>query len=771
MKRGYLLLLLALMSTIAPSQTLRTRWASAVTPANVHREYPRPQMARKNWVNLNGLWDCAVVPQASEPSAADFKPILVPFPVESQLSGFHGHVKPTDKIIYRRTFEIPRGATIVRTAGQLDQVTGHVLLHFGAVDWKTTVYVNDNKVGEHTGGYDPFTVDVTPALTESGPQKLTVVVTDPTDSGYQPRGKQVQKPGGIFYTPVSGIWQTVWLEAVPQTYIASLKIETWPRAGQVNVGSLIQGNTLMAPPYGDPTCKVRVEVLAGGKVITQSEQPVFRGDNLPENPGYDIHDNPITNTLKVANHIDWSPGNPHLYDLRITLLDRGKVVDQVTSYFAFREVSLIKDASGQPRIALNGKPIFLVGPLDQGFWPDGIYTAPSDEAMKYDLDITKRLGFNMIRKHVKVEPDRWYYWCDKLGIAVLQDMPSGDKFINPDQPDIERSAESAANFNHELKAMVDTHFNHPCIITWVLFNEGWGQFDTKANTNWLIQYDQTRLVDSTTGWADRKTGHFSDIHDYPGPSAPPNEEARAIFLGEFGGLGLPVPGHMWLEKGWGYQSFKTGKELTDRFVQIFSDLRLLQAKGLSGAVYTQTTDCETELNGLMTYDRAMIKLDEARVRKAVESLQLPPPTITTILPTSEAGAQTWKYKLEAPPARWSDAAFDDGSWTSGPGGFGTPQTPGAVLGTQWTSSDIYVRRQFTLDGDQPADGLFLRLSHDDDVEVFLDGKQIYKANGWTTSYQNIPLDAPLKKGVHTLAIHCHQNSGGQFVDAGFVRIH
>lgn len=766
MKLG-LLLLIALMSMIAPSQTLRTRWASSVTPENVHREYPRPQMVRNDWTNLNGLWDCAIVPQpgnVDEPVTTEFKKILVPFPVESQLSGFMGHPGPKDMIVYAREFDRPKGP--------------RVILHFGAVDWLTTVLVNGKVIGHHQGGYDAFSFDITGALTASGPQRLEVHVTDPSDAGFQPRGKQVLKPGGIFYTPTSGIWQTVWLESVPKVHIKNLKIETWPRAGQLNVTVITNGayrdggGDPPAPGTSTAGVRCRVEVLANGKVVTKGEQE-FGHDSIGlSDLGMVQYSGDVTNTLKVADHVDWSPDHPYLYDLRISLLDKdGKVVDHVASYFAFREISLIKDASGQPRIALNGKPIFLVGPLDQGFWPDGIYTAPSDEAMKYDLDITKRLGFNMIRKHVKVEPDRWYYWCDKLGIAVLQDMPSGDKFINPDQPDIERSPESAADFRMELQAMVDTHFNHPSIVTWVLYNEGWGQWNTAEMTAWLKDYDKSRLVDSTTGWSDRKVGDYSDVHDYPGPGAPPNEEARAIFLGEFGGLGLPVPGHMWLEKGWGYQSFKTSKELTDRFVQIFSDLRLLQAKGLSGAVYTQTTDCETELNGLMTYDRAMIKMDEARVRKAVEALQLPPPIVTTILPTSEGGAQTWKYRLEAPPAGWSDAAFDDSAWTSGPGGFGTPQTPGAVLGTQWTSSDIYIRRQFTLDADQPADGLFLRLSHDDDVIVFLDGKEIYEAKGWTTSYQNIPLHAPLKKGAHTLAIHCHQNSGGQFVDAGFVRIH
>ncbi len=591
MKHTIMLLAFTLLAMTTQEQTLKTRWAAEVSPDNVWREYPRPQMVRKNWVNLNGIWHVELRhPDPLRNYPVQQGTILVPFPAESLLSGFHRAVEPYQVLHYSRTFQRPKGE--------------RVLLHFGAVDWHATVFVNGKRVGEHQGGYDPFSFDITEQLTGSGEQTLEVDVTDPTDSGFQPRGKQVLKPGGIFYTSCTGIWQTVWLEGVPAAHIDNLKIETWPHAAQVNVTARIAG------PSGGFTCKV--EALDRGKVVGRSSGSVGELHDLPES---------ALNVIKIRNHQDWSPENPYLYDLRVTLFDKsGRVVDQVTSYFGYREISLIKDGNGQPHIALNGKPIFLMGPLDQGFWPDGIYTPPSDEAMKYDIEITKRLGFNMIRKHVKVEPDRWYYWCDKLGICVLQDMPSGDKSIGDKDPDITRSPESADNFRNELKAMIDTHFNHPSIATWVLYNEGWGQWNTAEMTKWLKEYDPSRLVDSTTGWADRGVGDFSDIHVYPGPGIPKPDADRAIFLGEFGGLGLPVPGHMWQEKGWGYQSFKTSEELTNRFVELLHELKALKDKGLSGAVYTQTTDCETELNGLMTYDRALIKMDEKRVRAAIRSL-------------------------------------------------------------------------------------------------------------------------------------------------------
>jgi hypothetical protein len=731
MRRFAPILAIALACTLTPAQTLKTRWAATVTPQNAWREYPRPQMVRKNWVNLNGLWKVAFTNPRADESKITYEDILVPFPVESQLSRVHKQLSPQQELLYKREFIRPKGERI--------------LLHFGAVDWDARVMVNGKSVGSHRGGYDSFTFDITDALTPSGRQQLAVYVADPTDSSYQPRGKQVVKPGGIFYTPTSGIWQTVWLEAVPKHSIAGLRIDA-SKDGTLQV----RINTRTAPGADKLRSFFTVQLQDGSRSI--SAKAVAGASAV----------------LRVRNPKLWTAESPTLYPIAVRWAG-----DEVTSYCAFREVSLIKSAKGQPVFALNGKPYFLIGPLDQGFWPDGLYTPPSDAAMKYDLEVTKRLGFNMIRKHVKVEPERWYYWCDKMGICVLQDMPSGDKFIGPNDPDITRSKASAADFEAELKAMVDTHYNHPSIVTWVLYNEGWGQWDTARMTALLKQWDSTRLVDSVTGWADRPgIGDYSDIHVYPGPGAPKNETKRAIFLGEFGGLGLPLPGRMWQEKGWGYQSFKTSKELTDKFVEIFDELHMLRSKGLSGAVYTQTTDVETELNGFMTYDRAMIKMDEARVRKAVSSLFLPPPTIETIVATSEEPGVLWRYLMNTKPpsSNWMAPQIGDDFWAQGPGGFGTPQTPGAIPRTLWTASDIYLRRRFTLPQDYAAGELRLRLSYDDDVEVYLDGKQVYKAPGWTTNYKLVKIPIALTKGEHLLAIHCHQNSGGQYVDAGIVRI-
>ncbi len=742
--RGALALLIGLLTMASNAQTLQTRWAAGVTPENVHREYPRPQMVRKNWVNLNGLWDFAIVNAKSSSEPKFDRQILVPFPIESQLSRVRASVSPTQMAVYRRTFTRPKG--------------DRVLLHFGAVDWATKVLVNGKEVGTHTGGYDGFSFDITDFLTQKGEQTLVVEVTDPTDSNYIPRGKQVRKPGGIFYTSTTGIWQTVWLEPVPMEYIHDFKIEAATVQGQLKVSAFVK------KPFETP---MKVEILRSGQVLASgSISGLLNGVDASLNG---------TAVLNITNPHLWTPEDPYLYDLRVTLLDRAgkKVVDQVTSYCAFRELSLIKGKDGQPRFALNGKPYFMVGPLDQGFWPDGLYTAPSDEALKYDIEVTKRLGFNMIRKHVKVEPERWYYWCDKLGIAVFQDMPSGDGFIGPNDPDINRTEESAENFKKELKALIDGRFNHPCIVSWVLYNEGWGQWDTKPMAKWLKDYDPTRLLDAVTGWSDRGVGDMHDVHVYPGPGSPGPDKNRALFLGEFGGLGLPVPGHMWLEKGWGYQSFKTSPELTDRFVDIFDGLRyLIGSPGLSGAVYTQTSDVETELNGLMTYDRAMIKMDEARVRRAIHALFLPAPTPEEVSSTSERGAMVWHYRFDAPAGDWMRLASPGLDWNVGPGGFGTEETPGAIVRTLWNTPDIYLRINLDLPEAIPANEVRLRLSHDDDVQVYLDGEKVYEAKGWTTSYSNHRLPSSLKtlaKGKHVLAIHCHQNSGGQYIDAGFVR--
>jgi hypothetical protein len=506
---------------------LMTRWAKDVSPEKVHPEYPRPQMVRKDWVNLNGLWDYAIVDWAENlnvyrrPSAPWGK-ILVPFPIESSLSGVGKRVTAKQILLYARTFRTPKLAD-----------GGRLLLHFGAVDWEATVSVNGTKVGEHRGGYDPFTFDITAALKPGdAEQELVVAVHDPTDDSYQPRGKQVANPHGIWYTPVTGIWQTVWLEPVPAKHIERLKVVTDVDTGTVDVYVALAGKADGA--------FVRISVLDRGNEITW-----MMGD-LPK-------DKPVRFWLGEAKL--WSPDSPHLYDLKVEVYGGNR--DSVQSYFAMRKISLDKDEHGDLRLLLNNKPLFQFGPLDQGWWPDGLYTAPTDEALKYDIELTKQLGFNMIRKHVKVEPDRWYYHCDKLGMLVWQDMPSGDQHARWDPlgthngTEMTRSEESARNYDAEWKAIIDDLRNHPCIVMWVPFNEGWGQSDTVRVTEWTKKYDPTRLVNCASGGNDFPVGDVYDIHRYPGPPHPADGK-RAIVLGEYGGLGLPLEGHTWLAKGnWG----------------------------------------------------------------------------------------------------------------------------------------------------------------------------------------------------------------------------
>jgi Glycosyl hydrolases family 2, sugar binding domain/Glycosyl hydrolases family 2, TIM barrel domain/Glycosyl hydrolases family 2 len=568
---------------------LLTRWAKDVSPKNAHPEYPRPQMVRKDWQNLNGLWDYAITAKdAAQPTQWDGQ-ILVPFPIESALSGVMKRVYETNLLWYRRTFTIPRG-----WKGK------NVLLNFGAVDWETTVFVNGKQVGTHRGGYDGFTFDITDALKPKAEQEIIVSVWDPTDAGYQPRGKQVRKPGGIWYTPTSGIWQTVWLEPVNVASILGLKLMPNVDAERISI------ETLYLPPPGK--VKIRVEVLDGSRRVqaVNFEQDLSGGNYIPRKANL---------VAKIPEPKLWSPNSPYLYGLRIALYADARKADEVESYFAMRKISLGKDELGHVRLCLNNKPFFMLGPLDQGFWPDGIYTAPTDEALRHDIEVTKRLGFNMCRKHVKVEPDRWYYWADKLGLLVCQDMPSGDKFIRGKDADITRTPESAAQFEAELKALVEGRFNHPCIVMWVPYNEGWGQWDTCRVVDQIKQWDPTRLVDDASGWADRGCGDVHDMHKYPGPGAPVPEENRAGVLGEFGGLGLPIKGHTWqAEKNWGYRSFTNATALTKAYLGLVEQLPgLIRTNGLSAAVYTQTTDCEIEVNGLMTYDRAVVKMNQATV--------------------------------------------------------------------------------------------------------------------------------------------------------------
>jgi len=554
---------------------LLTQWASDVDPENPWPEYPRPQMVRENWLNLNGLWDYAILPKEnSEPSDWDGK-ILVPYPVESALSGVKKRINPEQKLWYHTTFRIPKEW----------QETQKIILHFEAVDWETTIYINGKSAGIHKGGYDPFNIDITPFLKKKGKQKLVLSVWDPTDDGFQPRGKQVSNPKGIWYTPVTGIWQTVWLEPVNSQYINNYKLV--PDIDNEKVTFYINSSDKNQP------ADLQIKVLnSNGEIATaegNTESPV---------------------EINIPDPELWSPDNPFLYDMEITLTNNGQETDHVSGYFGMRKISLGKDEKGLTRIFLNNKFLFQNGPLDQGFWPDGIYTPPTEEAMKYDLEVTKKLGFNMLRKHVKIESRRFYYLCDKMGLLVWQDMPSGDKYIGRNDPDIERTPESKNQFESELLKLIATKYNHPCIVMWVAFNEGWGQFDTERIVGFIKDLDPTRLVNSASGWTDRGVGDVHDIHHYPEPRTPEPEEDRAIVLGEFGGLGFPVEKHTWAEKAWGYQKMENFNELLDKYEQFYSTVwQFKNDPGLSAVVYTQTTDVETETNGLMTYDRKIIKLD------------------------------------------------------------------------------------------------------------------------------------------------------------------
>jgi len=716
---------------------LLTRWAKDVSPEYALPEYPRPQMVRTEWLNLNGLWDYAIKPK-DQPQPAEFDgQILVPYPVESALSGVMKPVGPENRLWYRRTFEIPKKWNDKR-----------VLLHFGAVDWDATVWLNGKKLGNHRGGYDPFTFDVTDVLKEGAKQEIIVSVWDPTDTGWQARGKQVNKPGGIMYTAVTGIWQTVWLEPVPQTYIESLSIVPDIDKGEVQITANVVGGSAGT----GLAAKVAGKGFAGAAASSV-------GNKL---------------AIKIPDVRLWSPEAPYLYDATVSVGSDDNPIDSVKCYFGMRKISLGRDEGGILRLCLNNKPLFQYGPLDQGWWPDGLYTAPTDEALRYDIEVLKKLGCNMLRKHVKIEPDRLYYWCDKLGLMVWQDMPSGDKFISGNEPDIQRSPESAGQFEAELKAMISTFYNHPCIIMWVAYNEGWGQWDTPRIVDMIKGLDPTRLVNNASGWSDRGVGDVHDVHSYPGPAAPPVEDKRAAVLGEFGGLGLPVNGHTWqAEKNWGYRSFETREALTEAYVNLLGRLRPLIAGGLSAAVYTQTTDVEVEVNGMMTYDRVMIKCDEQKAAAAAKRLYLPPPIVKTIVPTSEKDGLEWRYTTEKPADGWEQPGFDDSSWQKGPGGFGTKDTPGTVVRTEWNGSDIWIRRTFELP-DKKSGRTHLSIHHDEDAEVYINGRLANKLEGYTTSYIQIELAEQalqaLKVGSNCIAVHCHQTSGGQYIDVGLVDV-
>ena len=717
---------------------LKTRWDKEVSPTNALPDYPRPQMTRTQWQSLNGLWDYGLTASdaTAAPAAYDGR-ILVPFCYESSLSGIGKPSPVTQRLWYRRMFTVPAGW---HANGQ------RILLHFGAVNWNSTVHVNGQPMGSHTGGYDPIDYDVTNAL-KPGANEIVVSAFNPLRSDTadaQVLGKQRQHPGSIFYTGATGIWQSVWLEPVPAAHIASLRLTP-------DVDAKVLHVTVDAP--GAAGTPVQVTATDGGAIVAKVSGAA--GTEM---------------TLSLANPHLWSPSDPHLYDLQVSLMQNGKSRDSVGSYFAMRKVSLGKDAQGCTSIFLNNHPIFQVGTLDQGYWPDGIYTAPTDGALRSDIDFAKSLGFNLLRKHAKVEPERWYYWTDKLGMLVWQDMPqafgNGETFI----------AATKAQWLTEWKREVATHDNHPSIIVWTTFNEGWGQHDTEAIVALTKQLDPTRLVDDASGWTDKGVGDIADTHAYPGPWSGQPEPTRAAVNGEFGGVTERVPGHMWTTDVMGYGKTLVNRwQVTQRYQELLkSGYGIRDTRGTCALVYTQLTDVEQESNGLMTYDRSVVKVLPTIVKAANqgEFLPLPPapplPVSHDLVPTSELQPQTWQYTTQKPGDDWTKPLFEASAWKSGPApfgqGVGSPNTP-------WTDTpgDIWLRRTVTLPAVIPA-SLVVRAIHDEDVEVYVNGVLAASAPGYVGGYVDLPLSeaarAALKPGPNLIAVHCHQSVGGQVIDVG-----
>lgn len=568
---------------------IMTEWGENIDPNNVLPEYPRPQLVRGEWINLNGLWNYAIKPANEEmPEIFDGK-ILVPFAVESALSGVGKSVGKDDALWYSREFKLPK-----------EWKNSRIRLNFGAVDWKAEVYVDDKFVGEHKGGYAPFAFDITDSLSKKKTHKLVVKVTDGTDSAFQPRGKQVANPNGIWYTAVTGIWQTVWMEPVNEVVVESYSAKADIEKSILNVRAIARGAKV-----GDDCL---IELIENGEVISSAN-------------GADV-------ILNVENPKLWSPDSPHLYDLRITIYRNGEILDQVMGYAAMREISVVVDKKGYKRMALNGEPLFQYGTLDQGWWPDGLYTAPTDEALKFDIEKTKEFGFNMIRKHVKVEPARWYWHCDHIGMLVWQDMPNihdnslgkwgrrhYDEGIDTPVPN-----EWKDNYCREWKEIIQTNEVFPSIVMWVPFNEAWGQFNTEEIVQYTKFLDDSRLVNYASGGNFvRCSGDVLDLHNYPNPAMYLFDKDYVNVMGEYGGIGFPVEGHLWqTDKNWGYIQYKSADEVADTYEEYANELIGFVKKGFSGAIYTQTTDVEGEVNGLMTYDRKVIKLDVDRI-KAINS--------------------------------------------------------------------------------------------------------------------------------------------------------
>nr|WP_228724219.1 sugar-binding domain-containing protein [Spirosoma sp. KUDC1026] len=614
---------------VVQAAPIMSRWEKQVTAENAWREYPRPQMVRPQWQNLNGLWEYAITPKAAPAPTSFSGQILVPFALESTLSKVTKPLTDEQRLWYRRNVTIPRD-----WSGQ------RVLMHFGAVDYECSLWVNGGLVGSHTGGSDAFSFDITEYL-KDGQNQLVLGVTDPTSNDEQPRGKQLTKPNSIWYTPVSGIWQTVWLEPVPkENYIDEIRVTPEVDSSRLRVEVLLR-KPVEAVQMQYKTA-IRLTALDGKQVVATAQL-------RPGTTGY----------LTIKNPKLWSPDSPFLYDLNVELVPindpygntpqnkrrrwanpvridsvralyasatvSGKPIDAVTGYFAMRKIAIGKtpNTGTQPVLLLNNKFVFQNGPLDQGWWPGSLLTPPSDEAMAFEINFLKKSGFNMLRKHIKVEPDRYYYLCDKMGILVWQDMPSGFLEGQNEHPDDAvdplRRSKGVEQFELELRRMMNRLHNHPSIVTWVVHNEGWGQYDNPRLAAWVKGLDPSRVVNAVSGWHDQGAGDFYDIHTYEEePRYPAPKSDRVVVIGEFGGIGWPIQGHLWNPnmRNWGYQTYQSADVVQQAYQKKYAKIvDYYQKRGLSAAVYTQTTDVEGEVNGLLTYDREVIKIPVEALKK------------------------------------------------------------------------------------------------------------------------------------------------------------
>ncbi len=715
-----------------------TKWAADVDVENPLPEYPRPQMVREQWMNLNGLWEFSPGNKNDEvPTGGDLdREILVPYPVESALSGVMEH---HERLWYQRTFTVPEKWKKKR-----------VLLHFGAIDWESEVFVNGNSLGVHQGGYTEISYDITDYITKKGEQELIVRVYDPTEKKGIPRGKQENPPHGnlIMYTPVTGIWQTVWMEPVEKTYIEDFKIVPDIDENQLKLKVFSAGKnsdvSVTATAYDGKKALGSVSGDAGTELFVPVPEPKL-----------------------------WSPDSPFLYDLKIELKKGNKVVDEVDSYFGMRKVEIVEEGEYK-KIYLNNEFLYNFGFLDQGYWPDGLYTAPTDEALKFDVKIQKDFGYNMTRKHLKIEPKRWYYWADKLGLMVWQDMPSANSYRhNPPPVD-------TLQFRIEFERMIESLYNVPSITSWIIFNEMQGQrasdgtYLTQRMYDILKTKDTSRLINvASDNHSYEYIGDILDYHSYP-PPRPVESTIMAGVCGEFGSVGYAVEGHEWkADEGVSFIITDTPQELEEIYKEYIHMLEMFKVRSqMSGAVFTQLTDVEQEINGFLTYDRVP-KVDIDKIRKLNQRLIHETISLTDVLPNATSEAQSWKYTIRKPADSWMKKDFDDTQWKSGPGGFGNGVPPNTKINTTWDANDIWLRKKFEMGtlNEKDFENLAFNIYHDEDFEIYINGVLAASIKGYSTNYITVPVNEAGKKalnqnGINTIAVHCHQTMGDQYVDVG-----